>query len=297
MCSRNVLPTRVGREGAVRRTVSDRVHKGNGPVGAAMVLGAALVSVLVISTVRVYSPTRRQELPSSPLTATSASPGAEAAHTRELKAAAKWAVGAAASVAAVIVAGVGFHAPPRLATMSWVQDTALILGALIAFVSVVVVLLTAAHVLTTPRPSFIDLAIQDREEVLPGQPRWDAPDSPLLQYLLLDHRLDVLGEREFLHELNRDRICVTRAMHRQEPVTVESRTYDPRTQGDAQELERLAADLDRRVEKVVELAEHWEVRQRCTKLLRGLPVCGVAFLVGIGCYLLAAAPWAQASPR
>src|SRR6266540_4232038 len=131
--------------------------------------------------------------------------------TTDLKATAKWLVATTGSIAALLVAGT------QLKDVSLVGGPVVIGAmafALLAIVAVGAILRRAIEVLATPRPTLAWLAALDNADggAYP-KPRLDEPKNPLVQLLVVERRLELLGpKRDAIAQLITDRSALQRVV-------------------------------------------------------------------------------------
>ncbi|NIK56830.1 hypothetical protein BJY22_002547 [Kribbella shirazensis] len=211
--------------------------------------------------------------------------------TAELKSAAKWLVAASGSIAALLVAGVQLK-DARL--VGGPVAVAALACAGLAIGAVGVILWTAIAVLAAPRHSLARLAELDHEDggAFPG-PRLDEPRTPLIQHIIVERRLELLGpDRDAIDQLATDRSASYRAMFGGQKVRIGGRDYDPAQSGDLTALQSQSFDIELRIERVLDAAEHWEVRRRFSRLTTVGAVAATAFAVGILGFV-----WITSTPR
>lgn len=200
--------------------------------------------------------------------------------TAELKSAAKWLVAASGSIAALLVAGMQLK-DMRLA--GWPVALAATGSALVALGAVGVVLWTAISVLATPRSTLTQLAEQDRADNGMYPLLRDAdPKSPLIYHLVIERKLELLGpKRDAIVQLETDRSAAYRFLFGAQKVEIGGRDYDPLVKGDVSAVQGQSLDLAQRIERVLDAAEHWEVRRRFSRLTSMGAIAGGVFVVGI----------------
>ncbi|GIH90419.1 hypothetical protein ACFFMN_07935 [Planobispora siamensis] len=210
----------------------------------------------------------------------------DVSHASDLRAAARWLVGASATVVAALVAGLQLRDLDGLDDVGpWAVALALtaVLGTL---ASVVWTLYRAAEVLSVPQRSIDELSELDREDQgdYPN-PRLVAPATGLVRYLVVERRADLLGaSRDAIWQLTQDHNKAQRALlasHPVEAVEIGGRVYDLRSAADSAALSSLAADLERRVQRVVDAASAYETQRRYERLARGLRWAGVPFVASL----------------
>ncbi|NUW37044.1 hypothetical protein HTZ77_37425 [Nonomuraea sp. SMC257] len=208
----------------------------------------------------------------------------DVSHAADLRAAARWLVGASASVVAVLVAGVQLRDFAELDAVGvWAVPVAL-LAVLIALATVVWTLYGAAAVLAVPRRSIGELADLDRADNgdFPG-PRLGPPKSALISHLVRERRTELLGvSRDAIWQLNMERVAAYKASafpRTGKNLQIGDREYDPDNRDDSAALANLIVDLDRRVQAVVDAAASFETQRRYDRLRRGMRLAGLPFVV------------------
>jgi hypothetical protein len=174
---------------------------------------------------------------------------------------------------------------------------AAVIGAGAALVSSGIVLLFAASVLVSEAPSIQRLADTDKADggAFPG-PRVTEPESPLMKYLLIERRLELLGPRlDSVWGLIAWNSAAHDGIAHNRTVTIDGRTYSPATnEADAHALLDVASELQRRIQAVLSAADRWTVKERFLRLQHSLVVCGLILLGGLSLYVTLIA---QAEPR
>ncbi|MEV8550205.1 hypothetical protein AB0L04_10310 [Streptomyces glaucescens] len=204
--------------------------------------------------------------------------------TAELKSTAKWLVGASASTAAVIVAGLQLTNLDKLGKADWWLGVLAMAAALLALAAAFRVLFQAALVIGTTRPTITSLDRKDRADHgnYPEGARIDPPDDPLMRELVVARRAELLGPgRDAIGSLADDYRRAVRALTSMARVKILERTYDPKIPADAAALQGLASELERRMRDVSDAAERYEAEKSYQHLKRWLAPHAVAFLVGV----------------
>ncbi|GIH52329.1 hypothetical protein SAMN05421833_14152 [Microbispora rosea] len=220
-------------------------------------------------------------------TVEAASPVAnDVSHASDLRAAARWLVGASASIVAVLVAGLQLRSLKGLLDVGpWAVVLAL-LAILAALLSVVWTLYGAAAVLAAPRRSIGELSDLDRaDHGNYPDPRLESPSSPLMKYLVVERRTDLLGAgRDAISQLIQDHTKAYNAIISHGPntqVQIGAYTYKLDDLADRASLADVAADLDRRIKSVIDAASAFESWRRYTKLASGLKKAGIVFVTSL----------------
>ncbi|KAB1144468.1 hypothetical protein F7R91_21885 [Streptomyces luteolifulvus] len=210
---------------------------------------------------------------------------ADALAAAHLKSTAKWLVGASASTAAVIVAGLQLTSLDKLGAAHWRFGVLALGSAAVALGAAFRVLYQAVMVIGAPRPPIRVLDRKDRADHgnHPNGPRFDPPDSPLIHELVIDRRTELLGPgRDAIGALTDDYTTASRALTSGARVTIRGRTYDPRAvAADSTALQALSAELERRIRDVSDAAERIETERAYRKLKGQLAWHEAAFLLGI----------------
>lgn len=218
-----------------------------------------------------------------PETQPSVRTSADAAYTGQLRATARWLVGASASIATVLVAGLQLRSLSAAAEAGWWGIPGALCGVLVALVTAAVLLYQAASVLATPRRTISDLVGLDRNDNpnYPG-PRTAAPTNALVNDLVVRRRTELLEpHRDSLEDLTNSHTLTRRALVSGKKTKIEGRLYNPRDAADVVALTALHTDLDQRILRVVDAAEAWETWKRYQQLRRTLLWVLLPFLVGV----------------
>ena len=207
----------------------------------------------------------------------------DAAATLQLKTTAKWLIGASASTAALLVAGLQLTNLQKLGEADWWIGVLALTAALLALASVFRVLYQAASVLGTTRPPIATLADRDRaDRGNPNGRRIEQPDDPLLKELIVQRRSELLGpRRDAIGSLTDDLTAASRSLATRATVTIQGRQYDPTVASDATALQELITELQRRISDVSDAAERFETTRNYASLKNQLALNGVFFLVGV----------------
>ena len=203
----------------------------------------------------------------------------------DLRSTAKWLAASAGAVLAVAVAGVQIR---DVRDMGAVLAAVALVGAAVAAAAVVAVLLSAGAVLVAEGPSIRKLADLDEEDggAFP-RPRLDEPKSPIMKYLLVERRLELLGpRRDSIKALLVDRSAAYDGLTVGKTVEIDGQKFNPASgQNVILELRLVADDLDARSEAVVAAADRWTVRQAFKRLNLTMLVAAVAFALGFGSFV------------
>ncbi|MGW1768277.1 hypothetical protein ACWCQL_30070 [Streptomyces sp. NPDC002073] len=205
----------------------------------------------------------------------------DAAATADLKSTAKWLLGASASSAAVLVAGLQLGSLGALGDADVLCGVAALASVAIALAAAVVLLFLAAKVLATSRPAISQLQRQDIADNgrRPGK-REDAPKDPQLRELVWERGPELLGARDSIWKIVEDHESAASALSTSEPVTILGKRYRPSRPADAEALHRIVQDLDRRIQEICDAAGHISTREHYTKLKRHM--CWLLPLFGTG---------------
>ncbi|GAA1266226.1 hypothetical protein [Saccharothrix xinjiangensis] len=213
-----------------------------------------------------------------------------------LRSAARWIVGASASVLAVVVAGVQFSAIGEVDDLAPTGFGVALLAALTALTCTGAVLWLAARVLVPPRWTMTELAHVELTEPEKWAGHWAnaelrgrrallAPLSELrLSHLYRHHRALFVASVELVE---RGRAVVEKDLLGTTGARV---TYHAGAQEDVDRLHQrlhLAEQLSERVVDTVNLAD---VHRRYRRLIGLLPWLGGAALVGVATFVLVTAP-------
>jgi hypothetical protein len=203
--------------------------------------------------------------------------------TAELKSTAKWLVGASASTAAVIVAGLQLTDLGRLGEAAWWFGVLALLAAFTALAAAFRILYQAASVLATNRPAISDLARRDvADHGHYPDPRLDHPDDPLLKELVIKRRTELLGPgRDYIMALTSDYDKVGKVLAGEPGITIQARSYNLADPIEVAALHVLATELERRIENVLDAAERFTTEKRYQHLKRQLTPTGIAFMAGV----------------
>ncbi|MGW6880815.1 hypothetical protein ACWGEU_11205 [Streptomyces goshikiensis] len=210
--------------------------------------------------------------------------GGDALASTELKTTAKWLVGASASTAAIVVAGLQLTALEKVGQAEWWIGVLALAAAFLALAAAGRVLYQAAAVLAVTRPSIATLDSKDRGDHgnYPDGPRLEQPRDPLLRELVVLRRAELLGAgRDAIGSLVDDLTRAGQALRAGADVTIQGRTYRPAQAADVAALGELTADLERRIGSVSDAAERFETTNRFARLKRQLLPHGIVFLIGI----------------
>lgn len=211
----------------------------------------------------------------------------DVSHASDVRAAARWLMGASASVVAVLVAGLQLRDFTDIGQVGPGALLLAILAALISLASVAWTLYSAAAVLAAPRRSIDELATLDRADNgnFP-KIRLDSPASPLMNHLVVDRRIDLLGRsRQAIWQLTSDRAKVHKALTRPPSeggnVKIGTSSYKLDDPSDKAALVALAHDLDRRAQLIVDAAMSFETRVRYNRLVKGMKLSGGLFVLSL----------------
>lgn len=208
----------------------------------------------------------------------------DAAATLQLKTTAKWLIGASASTAALLVAGLQLTNLQKLGEADWWIGALALAAALLGLTAVFRVLHQAASVLATTRPSIGALADKDRGDRgnYPNGPRLQEPVDPLLRELIVLRRSELLGpRRDAIASLPDDLSAAGRSLNMGVPVTIQGKQYRPAVASDATALQELITELQRRISAVSDAAERFETTKNYAHLKNQLAFNGGIFLVGV----------------
>ncbi|QFY12915.1 hypothetical protein GBF35_45850 [Nonomuraea phyllanthi] len=211
----------------------------------------------------------------------------DVSHASDLRAAARWLIGASASVVAVLVAGVQLGDFASVDEVGPGAVASALLGALTSLITVAWTLYSAAAVLATPRRSIDELAELDRADNSNfPHPRVKEPASALISYLVVDRRTDLLGpSRDAIWQLVGDRALAHKAatLPRSpgEKIQIGIHEYNTDKPSDNAALANLNLDLERRVQRVVDAALFFETQRRYNRLVKSMKLAGVPFVVSL----------------
>ncbi|MEV4751639.1 hypothetical protein AB0K21_35220 [Streptosporangium sp. NPDC049248] len=219
-----------------------------------------------------------------PLTATAN----DVSHASDLRGATRWLAGASGSVVAVIL-GSGVQLRNFVAVSdagAWAVGLT-VLGVMVALSSVGWILYKAAAVLAAPRRSIDELAGLDRADNgnFPNR-RLEPPTSPLITYLVVERRIDLLGmSRDAIWQLIADRALAQKASVKPSAPDGKLRigTYEYNTDdsSDRDALSNLVLDLEVRIQRVIDAAASFETRRRYDRLVGAMKWSGVPFLLSV----------------
>lgn len=194
---------------------------------------------------------------------------------------AKWLCASAGAVVAVIVTGLLQWS--NLEILDGTRLGVAVTAAAVALVSVLVVLLLAAAVLASEGPSIHLLSKMDKADGGGSPIRVDDPKTPLMKYLLVERRLEMLGpQMDSISALEVARIAAHDGLIHGKTVTIEDKTYTPATKtADRDALREVKEDIQGRITAVLNAADRWTVRKRFYALRIALMVAGVVFLASL----------------
>jgi hypothetical protein len=206
----------------------------------------------------------------------------DAVQVVQLRTTARWLIGGAASVAAILVAGLQLEDLAGLDDRHWWVLPLAFLAALVALAAVGRTLYQAAGVLAAPRYSINDLERRDLADHgnFP-KARIENPETPLIEYLIVERGPELLGARDAIWRLTTDYNSALEGLDKAQKVDVGSRNYDPDVAADAAALRRISVDLQQRIHRVCDAAERWETQRRYDRLIDHLPLIGGLFVAGI----------------
>ena len=201
--------------------------------------------------------------------------------TADLRTTAKWLCASAGAIVAVLVAGL------QLGDVAGLEGARLgfaVSGAVAALASVLVVLLAAASVLASEGPPIQALADEDAADggAYPSV-RVEQPTTPLMKYLLVERRLELLGPRtDSISALIVSRIAAHDGLTLGKTVQIEGRTYAPSTsETDRADLQVIEEEIRTRITGVVNAADRWTTTKRFRTLRVTLACAGSVFLLGL----------------
>jgi hypothetical protein len=220
----------------------------------------------------------------------------DVSHASDLRVAARWLVGASASVVTVLVAAIQLQTFGNLRDVGeWAVVIALV-AILTALTSVGWTLYCASAVLAVPRRSIRELAELDHaDHGSRAGARVDLPETPLIRYLVIDRQLDLLGTRDAIWKVIRDRGVADNAALNPESggeVQIGGHDYKLDDPMDSAALAGLTADLGRRATEIVDAAVSFETQRRYNRLAKGLRIAGAPFVLSILAFL-----WLQTFPH
>lgn len=207
----------------------------------------------------------------------------DAVATADLKATAKWLLGASASSGAVLVAGLQLGNLAALGDADVFVGVAALAAIAIALAAATGLLFLAAKVLATSRPAISQLQRQDIDDngVRPGT-RLDPPNDPQLRELVWERGPELLGERDSIWKIVEDHERAASALSSSNPVVILEKRYKSSRPADAEALRRIFQDLDRRIQEICDAAGHIATKENFAKLKRHmhwlLPVFGIGIL-------------------
>ncbi|GAB2947684.1 hypothetical protein ACFMQL_10020 [Nonomuraea fastidiosa] len=211
----------------------------------------------------------------------------DVSHASDLRAAARWLIGASASVVAVLVAGIQLRDFASVSEVGPGAVTLALLSALTLLITVVWTLYSAAAVLATPHRSIDELAEMDRADNsnFPLR-RLEEPKSALISYLVVDRRTDLLGpSRDAIWQLVADRASAHKATTLPQPpgekIQIGTHEYILDNPSDIAALTNLSLDLERRAQRVVEAALFFETQRRYNRLVKTMKLAGLPFVMSL----------------
>jgi hypothetical protein len=218
-----------------------------------------------------------------PLTATAN----DVSHASDLRTAARWLAGASGAVVAVLLGGVQLRNIAIVSDAGTWAITLAALGFMVALSSVAWTLYKAAAVLAAPRRSIDELAGLDRADNgnFPNR-RLEPPASPLITYIAVDRRTDLLGtSRDAIWQLTADRTLAQRALTiprtAGEKIRIGTYEYNTDDPADRDALSNLALDLEVRIQRVIDAAASFETRRRYDRLISAMKWSGAPFVLSL----------------
>lgn len=213
---------------------------------------------------------------------TTTAPNPDEAAEAEMKAAAKWLVASSGAVVAVLIAGLQLK--DIGAVTGWALGIA-VLGVVAALVPVVLFLATAALVLVAPRPSLSSFLDQEKAEFGPAPPPGlRDPKDPLLKYLVVTRRLELLGpDRDDITALVEEQSAVHNFQFSGSEMRIGQKVLKPTVDADKELVAARKLDLETSIAKVTAAAALWHTQRRYEALLswkRLLPY-GILLLAGV----------------
>ncbi|MFE9637014.1 hypothetical protein [Streptomyces sp. NPDC006463] len=205
----------------------------------------------------------------------------DATATADLKSTAKWLLGASASSAAVLVAGLQLGNLEALGNADVLYGAAALASVAIALAAATTLLFLAARVLSTSRPAISQLQREDIDDngARPGK-RMNPPDDPRLRELVWERGPELLGERDSIWKIVEDHESAAAALSSSNTVVILEKRYRPSRPADAEALRNIFKDLDRRIQEICDAAGYIATREHYKDLKQHM--CWLLPLFGIG---------------
>jgi hypothetical protein len=200
---------------------------------------------------------------------------ADVAASESIRQTVRWVIAAGGTLASIVVAGV------QLSQLAQVSDTriSLLAGGLatMAILCAGTIILSAARVLVSDRPTIHSLAMKEAQNGFGEVP--ERHSDPIVKSII-ERRLDILGGMERITDVYQEYLRYSRLFERViqgDTVEIGTRGFDIQRPSDLQDAKALQVIAEWRRERLESFAEHLTLRSRFHQMMVTLGLSGIVF--------------------